>query len=76
MLTRLSSPGRATARENLCAGPHARGGADLWAWLAEGAHFYVCGDAKRMAKDVEAALIEIAAEHGEWTRGRGISSAT
>jgi sulfite reductase (NADPH) flavoprotein alpha-component len=39
-------------------------GRDLWAWLAEGAHVYVCGDAKRMAKDVEAALIEIAANFG------------
>ena len=27
-------------------------GAELWAWLQAGAHFYVCGDAKRMAKDV------------------------
>jgi sulfite reductase (NADPH) flavoprotein alpha-component len=39
-------------------------GRDLWAWLAEGAHVYVCGDAKRMAKDVEHALIEIVAAHG------------
>jgi sulfite reductase (NADPH) flavoprotein alpha-component len=39
-------------------------GAELWQWLAQGAHFYVCGDAKRMAKDVEAALIEIVAAHG------------
>ena len=36
-------------------------GRDLWAWLADGAHFYVCGDAKRMAKDVERALVEIVA---------------
>jgi sulfite reductase (NADPH) flavoprotein alpha-component len=39
-------------------------GAELWRWLAEGAHVYVCGDAKRMAKDVEAVLVDIVAEHG------------
>jgi sulfite reductase (NADPH) flavoprotein alpha-component len=39
-------------------------GAELWSWLEEGAHFYVCGDAKRMAKDVEAALVSIAVAHG------------
>jgi sulfite reductase (NADPH) flavoprotein alpha-component len=39
-------------------------GSDLWAWLAEGAHVYLCGDAKRMAPDVERALIEIVADHG------------
>ncbi|MFD0592419.1 sulfite reductase flavoprotein subunit alpha [Catellatospora coxensis] len=39
-------------------------GAQLWAWLQEGAHFYVCGDAGRMAKDVDAALREIAEQHG------------
>jgi sulfite reductase (NADPH) flavoprotein alpha-component len=39
-------------------------GADLWRWLAEGAHIYICGDAKRMAKDVETALVDIAAVHG------------
>lgn len=39
-------------------------GADLWAWLSEGAHFYVCGDAKRMAKDVEKAVMDVAAAHG------------
>ncbi|MGM4892104.1 sulfite reductase subunit alpha [Tardiphaga sp. 839_C3_N1_4] len=39
-------------------------GRDVWTWLAEGAHVYVCGDAKRMAKDVERALVDIAAQHG------------
>jgi sulfite reductase (NADPH) flavoprotein alpha-component len=38
--------------------------AELWAWLKAGAHFYVCGDAKRMAKDVDAALHEIVAQQG------------
>ena len=39
-------------------------GARALAWLDDGAHFYVCGDAKRMAKDVEDALVDIVAEHG------------
>jgi sulfite reductase (NADPH) flavoprotein alpha-component len=39
-------------------------GRDLWAWLADGAHVYVCGDAKRMAKDVERALIDVVAGYG------------
>ena len=39
-------------------------GAELWKWLQEGAYFYVCGDAKRMAKDVHQMLITIAQEHG------------
>jgi len=39
-------------------------GRDFWSWLNDGAHIYVCGDALRMAKDVEAALAEIVAEHG------------
>lgn len=41
-----------------------RNGADLWAWLEEGAHLYVCGDATRMAKDVDEALHRIVATHG------------
>jgi len=36
----------------------------LWNWLEDGAHFYVCGDAKRMAKDVDATLHQIACEQG------------
>lgn len=39
-------------------------GRELWNWLADGANVYVCGDAKRMAKDVERALVDIAAQFG------------
>nr|WP_229683879.1 molybdopterin-dependent oxidoreductase [Nocardia camponoti] len=40
-------------------------GAELWAWLRDGAHFYVCGDAARMAKDVDDTLLRIAQIHGK-----------
>ncbi|WP_029108808.1 bifunctional nitrate reductase/sulfite reductase flavoprotein subunit alpha [Mycobacterium sp. URHD0025] len=39
-------------------------GAEIWRWLDDGAHFYVCGDASRMAKDVDAALTAILRSHG------------
>ncbi|CNK74960.1 NADPH-dependent assimilatory sulfite reductase flavoprotein subunit [Yersinia frederiksenii] len=39
-------------------------GAELWRWIQEGAHIYVCGDANRMAKDVEQVLLDVVAEHG------------
>jgi len=39
--------------------------AELWRWLEEGAHFYVCGDAKRMARDVDAALHQVIASAGK-----------
>lgn len=53
---------------------HAR---ELWSWLKNGAYFYVCGDASRMAKDVESTLLSIAASEGrmseeqakEWLQG-------
>jgi sulfite reductase (NADPH) flavoprotein alpha-component len=41
--------------------------AELWRWISEGAYFYVCGDAKRMAKDVDAALHALVAEQGKMT---------
>ena len=39
-------------------------GETLWRWLQEGACVYVCGDAKRMAPDVHAALADVARTHG------------
>jgi sulfite reductase (NADPH) flavoprotein alpha-component len=38
--------------------------AELWSWLEEGAHFFVCGDAQRMARDVEAGLSYIVGKEG------------
>ena len=39
-------------------------GAEIWSWLEDGAHFYVCGDARRMARDVDEALGKILIGHG------------
>jgi sulfite reductase (NADPH) flavoprotein alpha-component len=39
-------------------------GAELWRWLQDGAHFYVCGDARRMAADVDKALRGVIADRG------------
>ena len=39
-------------------------GAEIFEWLERGAHFYVCGDANRMAKDVHSALLDIVQTHG------------
>jgi sulfite reductase (NADPH) flavoprotein alpha-component len=43
---------------------------DLWRWLQDGAHVYVCGDAHRMAKDVDTALREIAQREGGMNAGQ------
>ena len=48
-------------------------GADLWAWLGDGAHFYICGDAKRMAKDVETAIVDVATTHGKLSPGEAVA---
>jgi len=47
-------------------------GRDLWAWLEDGAHFYVCG-AIRMGQDVERALVDIVAQHGARTADQAIA---
>ena len=39
-------------------------GAELARWIADGAHIAICGDASRMARDVETALAEILSAHG------------
>jgi sulfite reductase (NADPH) flavoprotein alpha-component len=48
-------------------------GRDLWSWIADGAHIYVCGDAQRMAKDVERALVDVVAAHGARTANEAIA---
>jgi sulfite reductase (NADPH) flavoprotein alpha-component len=47
-------------------------GRELWTWLAEGANVYVCGDAKRMAKDVERVLVDIVAQFGARTTDEAV----
>jgi sulfite reductase (NADPH) flavoprotein alpha-component len=65
VLTRLSLAWSRDGKEKFYVQDRMREvGRDLWAWLADGAHVYVCGDAKRMAKDVERALVDIVAQHG------------
>ncbi|MGA7789744.1 MAG: sulfite reductase subunit alpha [Xanthobacteraceae bacterium] len=47
-------------------------GGELWSWIADGAHIYVCGDAQRMAKDVETALLDIIVAHGGREPGEAV----
>ena len=42
-------------------------GAEVWSWLAQGAHLYICGDGSKMAKDVHQALLQIAQTQGGLT---------
>jgi sulfite reductase (NADPH) flavoprotein alpha-component len=46
--------------------------AELWAWIKAGGYFYVCGDAKRMAKDVDVALHDVIAGQGGMTPAEAI----
>jgi len=65
VLTRLTLAWSRDTDQKIYVQDRMRGvGRDLWAWLAEGAYIYVCGDAKRMAKDVERALIDVVASFG------------
>jgi sulfite reductase (NADPH) flavoprotein alpha-component len=68
VLTRLSLAwSRDGARKVYVQHRMAEAAADLWRWLQDGAHVYVCGDAMRMAKDVDAALRGIAQSEGGMT---------
>ncbi len=51
-------------------------GRDLWSWIADGAHVYVCGDSKHMAKDVERALIDIVAAFGVRSTNEAVAFVT
>lgn len=65
VLTRLSLAWSRDGREKIYVQDRMReNGAEIWRWLEDGAHFYICGDARRMAKDVEAALVDVIAVHG------------
>src|SRR5499427_2891492 len=74
VLTRLSLAWSRDGKEKFYVQDRMREvGAELWSWIADGAHIYVCGDAKRMAKDVEGALVEIVAQHGVRTTDQAIA---
>jgi sulfite reductase (NADPH) flavoprotein alpha-component len=74
LLTRLTLAWSRDANEKIYVQNRMREvGRDLWAWLAEGAHFYVCGDATRMAKDVERTLVDVIAEHGARTPAEAVN---
>ena len=65
VLTELSLAwSRDGARKTYVQHRMAEAATDLWRWLQDGAHVYVCGDASRMAKDVDAALRGIAMSEG------------
>ncbi|KXO92363.1 reductase [Tsukamurella pulmonis] len=65
VLTRVDTAfSRDTARKVYVQDRMREHAAELWDWIRRGAHLYVCGDAARMARDVDEALRGIVAEHG------------
>ncbi len=48
-------------------------GAELWEWLEQGAYFCVCGDASRMAKDVDQALRDIIQQYGKFDEAETVN---
>ncbi|MDN6662798.1 MAG: reductase, partial [Corynebacterium variabile] len=64
-LTRLSTAfSRDTSERVYVQDRMRRHAGELWEWIGRGAHLYVCGDAARMATDVDRTLRQIAAEQG------------
>ncbi len=45
-------------------------GAEIWTWIADGAHLYVCGDGSRMGRDVDDALVHIVSVHGHMSTAK------
>jgi sulfite reductase (NADPH) flavoprotein alpha-component len=65
LLTRLSLAWSRDSNEKIYVQHRIReAGRELWPWIDGGAHIYVCGDAQRMAKDVELAFVDVIAGHG------------
>lgn len=58
----------ATSTKGVCAASPLEQAELVWQWLQEGAYFYVCGDASRMAKDVHQALITVVEQQGGLNR--------
>ena len=48
-------------------------GSELWRWLQDGAVFYVCGDASRMAKDVDQALRDVCSKEGGMSEDESVA---
>jgi sulfite reductase (NADPH) flavoprotein alpha-component len=73
ILTRLSLAWSRDDKEKFYVQDRMRqSGPDIWAWLQEGAHFYVCG-AVRMGQDVERTLVDIVAAYGGRTTDQAVA---